>query len=371
MRTILFLIQKEFIQVFRNRTMLPIIFVVPLVQLIILVYAANLEMKQIRLSVVDNDLSGTSREMVSKIEGSEFYSITSHTNSLKEASLLLHRNEIEAVLVIPHHFEKSLIKEGKSEVQLIINAINTTVASLVDVYSTNIIKDYNIEFIKNYYGKSESVQSPIQIEPQYWYNPKMNYKIYMIPGILVILVTLIGMFLTALNLVREKEIGTMEQINVTPIKKYQFLMGKLIPFWIIALFELGFGLTLGYFMFDLPIKANLFLIFGFAGVYLIVALGIGLFISTITNTQQQVMFISWFFMLTFILMSGIFTPQESMPQWAQHANIINPFSYFMRSLRMMLLKGSSFSDISKDFYALLAYGSTILMLAVWRYRKTN
>ena len=191
----------------------------------------------------------------------------------------------------------------------------------------------------------------------------------MLPGILVMLVTIVSMFLAAMNIVREKEIGTIEQINVTPIRKHEFIIGKLVPFMIIALFELAFGLLIGKIFFDLPIVGNILLLFGFTLIYLLVVLGIGLFISTISSNQQQVMFISFFFMLVFILMGAIFTPTESMPMWAQQVNIINPFYYFMKVIRMILLKGSGFWDISYEFFSLLIYGILMLSLAVWRYRK--
>jgi ABC-2 type transport system permease protein len=192
----------------------------------------------------------------------------------------------------------------------------------------------------------------------------------MFSGILVIVVTLIGMFLTALNLVREKELGTAEQMNVTPIRKYQFILAKLLPFLMIGLFELAFGLVIGRILFDLPIRGSLLVLFGTATVYLIVALGIGLFLSTISETQQQMMFIAFFFMITFILMSGVFTPAESMPDWAQKINVLNPMAYFMKAIRMILLKGSGFSDVAREFYSLGIYAIAILSLAILNYRKT-
>jgi len=213
--------------------------------------------------------------------------------------------------------------------------------------------------------------NPITVETSFWYNPELNYKIYMLPGILVILVTVVSMFLAAINIVHEKEMGTIEQLNVTPIKKFEFITGKLLPFLLIALFELAFGLTIGKIFFHIPIVGSIPLLFGFTIIYLLVVLGIGLFISTISSTQQQVMFIAFFFMLVFILMSGIFTPTESMPLWAQKLNIINPFYYFMRVIRMILLKGSGFSDISYEFYSLSIYAVIMLSLSVWRYRKVT
>jgi ABC-2 type transport system permease protein len=179
------------------------------------------------------------------------------------------------------------------------------------------------------------------------------------------------MLLTALNLVREKEMGTTEQINVTPIRKYQFIVAKLLPFWLIALFELAFGLVVGRVLYDLPIRGSLGLLFLVASVYLLVVLGFGLFLSTISNTQQQLMFVTFFFIITFILMSGVFTPAESMPVWAQKVNLINPVAYFMKVIRMVLLKGSGFRDISREFISMAVYATLILTLAVTNYRKTT
>ena len=371
MRRILFIIQKEFIQIFRDRTMLPIIFIMPIIQMVVLVYAATLEMKKIDMVVVDQDLSSTSRRLISKFDGSPFFQVNGSTFSIREAENEITTDRADIVIVIPPDFEKKLFKENKSKLQLQINAINATVAGLTNAYASSVIADFNRNIITeniNYIQPSPS--KSISINTSYWYNPELNYKIYMLPGILVILITIIGMFLAALNIVREKEMGTIEQINVTPILKYQFIFGKLFPFWVIAMFELAFGLTIGKILFDIPMVGSLWLLFGFTAVYLIVALGLGLFVSTLSDTQQQVMFLMFFFMLTFVLLSGIFTPVESMPEWAQWVNKINPYAYFMRVIRMILLKGSGFWDISKEFFSLLIYGTVILSLAVWRYRKT-
>ncbi len=371
MKTIIYLLQKEFIQVFRNRTMLPIIFVVPVVQLVILVFAANLEMKSIKMCVVDKDISSASRELVSGFRGSPFYKVKFNSRSMKEAESLLQNNKADVVLNVPAGFEQKLIKENEADIQLLINSINSMSASLIQGYSTAVITTFNNNLRAEWIDISKIKPTVIRIIPQFWYNQELDYKIYMIPGILVILVTIMGMFLTALNIVREKEIGTIEQINVTPIKKYQFLVGKLLPFWIIAMFEFSFGLLIGRFFFYLPVEGSIWVLFLMASVYLLVALGIGLFISTITNTQQQVMFTAWFFMITFIMMSGIFTPAESMPDWAQKVNIINPFAYFIRANRMILLKGSGFTDVLRELISLTIYGIIILSLAVWKYRKTT
>lgn len=368
MRTIIFILQKEFIQVFRNRTMLPIIFVVPLVQLLVLSFTATFEIKNIDLVVVDQDRSPASREVISKFEGSPFFTIIGSTTEFNTAQEAVISNQADQVLQIPEGFESDIISERAASLQLTTNAINGSAASLMNAYAQNIILDYNADIIVQQLGL-ENPPAPIAISSAFWYNPELNYFTYMVPGILVLLVTVISAFLSAMNIVREKEIGTIEQINVTPIKKYQFIFGKLIPFWIIALFELVFGLIVAKLVFDIPMLGSLGLVFFVASVYLLVALGLGLLISTLTNTQQQSMFLTFFFLVIFILMSGLFTPVQSMPEWAQIMNKFNPIAYFIDVMRMILLKGSVFSDISRQFFSLLVLAVFLNTLAVWRYRK--
>lgn len=372
MRILFTLLTKEFKQIFRNKVMIPIIFVVPVVQMIVLTYAASLEMKGIKMVVVDQDLSQASRLLVSEFGGSPFFNLAHSTTSYQEAENLIAGDKADVILHMGHQFEKRLYVEQETDLQLVINAINATEAGLINAYCTQIIREYNQQLRSEWFGMDASLRMPsLEINPSFWYNPYLDYKIYMFTGILVILVTLIGMILTALNLVREKEMGTTEQINVTPIRKYQFLVAKLLPFWIIALFELAFGLLVGKLLYGLPMVGSLGLLFLFTCVYLFVVLGIGLFLSTISNTQQQLMFVVFFFMLTFILMSGVFTPADSMPLWAQKVNILNPAAYFMRVIRMILLKGSGILDILRELISLGIYAVIILTLAVSNYRKTT
>jgi ABC-2 type transport system permease protein len=372
MRILITLLVKEFKQIFRNKLMLPVIFVVPVIQMIVLTYAASLEMKDIKMAVVDQDHSQASRLLVSEFSGSPFFEINLHTNNYDEAVRMLTRDRVDVILHIQHNFEKRLYSEKETDLQLVVNAINATEAGLINAYCTQIVSGYNNQIRADWFGMDVGGgMAALEIIPKLWYNPLLDYKIYMFSGILVIIVTLIGLMLTALNLVREKEMGTTEQINVTPIRKYQFIMAKLLPFWIIAIFELAFGLLVGRLLYGLPMVGSLALLFMFTCVYLFVVLGIGLFLSTISNTQQQLMFIAFFFMITFILMSGVFTPAESMPEWAQKINLANPAAYFMRVIRMVLLKGSGFKDISREFYSLSIYAVLILTLAVTNYRKTT
>jgi ABC-2 type transport system permease protein len=352
--------------------MLPMIFVMPFVQLLILVHAASFEMKHIKMHIIDRDMSTVSRDIISKFSGSPFYEITNFSYSDKAGEEDLQRNKADIVMVIPPDFEKKLKTENSEKIQLVINAINAASAGLVYAYTSSIILDYNAELITAWTNlPSNLLSSSITTTQSYWFNPDLNYKNYMVPGILVQLITIIGVMLTGMNIVREKEMGTIEQINITPIKKYQFIIGKLLPFWLIAQFELGFGLTLGKLLFNIPMLGNLGVVFLFSSVYLLVILGAGLLISTVNNTQQQSMFITFFFMIVFIMMSGLFTPVESMPLWAQRLNIINPIAYFIQAMRMVLMKGSGLRDILPQLCSISVYAVAMMTFAIWQYRKVS
>jgi ABC-2 type transport system permease protein len=369
MRILAFIIQKEFIQLFRNKVMVRIIFVLPLIQLIVLSYTATFEIKVIRLHIVDFDRSHTAHEFTSHFTGSPFYKVVGYSSSNEEGDQDILNNKAHQVITIPAGFEKDLNTSGKAKIQVVTNAIDGAAAALMNAYTLSIIQDFNINLLVESSGIEAG--EPIRTTWSFWFNPELNYKNYMIPGILVMLVTIISMFLSGMNMVREKEIGTIEQINVTPIKKYQFIIGKLLPYWIVALFELSFGLLLARFLFNIPILGSVGLIFLVAAIYLLLTLGLALFISTKTNTQQQAMFLSWFFLVVFILMSGLFTSVDSMPQWARMINWFNPIAYFVEIIRMIMLKGSGFVDIAFKLSILAGYGILALSVAVWQYRKTT
>lgn len=370
MRTIKHLLKKEFLQIFRNKFMVPLIFFMPIIQLIILANAATFEIRNINFSVVDLDNSSYSRELISKFSQNGYFILKGYGFSTEEAIEGFKRNETKLILNIPHNFEKDFRVSGKTKIQLMINAEDMAAAGIIYNYAGSIIQSYNRDIIIDYanFGGQKTVPV-INITFSNWYNPELNYKTFMVPGILVILVTMIGTFLTGMNIAREKEIGTIEQLNVTPIKKYQFIIGKLFPFWLIGIAELFFGLTIGIILYDIPLLGSPLLILLLASVYLFVVLGMGLLISTVTNTQQQAMFIAWFVMVLFILLGGIFTPVEYMPQWAKIIAFFNPIAHFSKAMRMIMLKGSGLEDVIQTLYIFIIYAVIILSLAVWRYRK--
>lgn len=371
MRTILFLIRKEFIQIFRNKFISRAIFGVPIVQMLILVPAVTFEIKNLKICLVDKDMSAESRALISRLEGSPFFSIPYMTFSDSEAENLLYSNRCNTVLNIPAGFSRHIISGNTASIMASINAINSVAAQLSWAYLNGITAEFNRELHSNMSGRTGPVSiQRIQLTNRYWYNEKLNYKYYMMPGVLVILVTAIGFLLAGLNLVKEKESGTIEQINVTPVRKYQFITAKMLPFLLIGLIDLALGLSIGKLAFNIPFEGSLLLLFLCAAIFLIAVLGLALFVSTFSRSQQQFMFVAFFVMIIFILMSGIFTPYESMPGWAQFVNKINPVAYLIRINRMVMLKGSNMTDIRTELLSLVAIASFFTLFAVRKYRKT-
>lgn len=372
MRTLLFLLRKEFLQVSRNKAILPIIFVMPIIQLILLPYAANYEMKNISLSIVDMDHSMSSQKLINKITSSNYFLLKNSSTTYEEALEQIEKDKVDLIIEIPKGFDQDIIREDKAKIMVTANAISGQTAGLSVSYAGAIIKDFNNEI------RLQWIQSPrlnplpnIEISSSNWFNPLMNYKYFMVPGVLAILVTMVGFFLSSLNIVREKEIGTIEQINVTPVKKYQFILAKLIPFWILGLVVLCVGMLISLIVYGIVPLGNPFIVLSFAGIYLIALLGFGLFTSTFAETQQQAMFIAYFFMTTSILLGGLFASIDNMPDWAQYITYINPISYFIEVLRMIVLKGSGFADLRNHFIIITGFAITLNALAIFNYKKTN
>lgn len=374
MREIFLIIQKEFRQIFRNKQMVGAMLFMPLIQLLILANAATFEMKNLRIFIVDKDFSSFSRNITSKFGASNYFIITGNSTNTKEAEDFLHKRETDLYLEIPQDFEKNLFRNNSANVQLTINAIDGVKAAIGMQYAANIILDANKELLQKIansgtMGISSNIIKSINISNLNWFNEEMDYKTFMVPGILVLLIAIVGLFLASLNIVREKEIGTIEQLNVTPIKKHQLIIGKLVPFWVLGLFLFGLGLVFAKLLYNIPFLGNPFLLFSIAGIFLTLVLGIGLLISTFTETQQQAMFLTWFFTVIFILMSGLFTAIENMPNWAQNITLFNPLRYMIESVRMVMLKGSGFSDVKTHILILIGFSVLMNGLAVLNYHK--
>jgi ABC-2 type transport system permease protein len=372
MRTIKFLLQKEFRQIFRDPAILRLILIMPVIQLMVLPWAADYEVRHIKLAVVDQDHSEYSRQLINKITASGYFNLEANTASYDQALQQIENDKADLVLQIPVHFEKDLIKENEAKLFMAINAINGVKASLGGAYLRTIIQDYNREV------RTEWIQLPrfspetqIEIASSNWYNPLMNYKYFMVPGILVILLTMVGTNLTAINIVKEKEIGTIEQINVTPVKKYHFILGKLIPFWIMGFVVLTIGLLIARLFYGIVPLGSFITIYVFSAIYLLAVLGLGLLISTYSATQQQAMLLSFFLMMIFILLGGLYTSIDSMPEWAKWITRFNPVSYFIEVMRMVVLKGSSLADIKYHLLKMVGFAIFFNAWAVFSYKKRS
>ncbi|MGL6266557.1 MAG: ABC transporter permease, partial [Chitinophagaceae bacterium] len=336
MKTLRFLLEKEFRQIFRDPAILRMMFIMPVIQLLLLPMAANYEVKNVRISVVDHDHSSYSRQLINKIKSSGYFMLTGYGTSYAESLKQVELDQADIVLEIPVDFERNIVRGNSAGLFLAVNAINGVKAGIGSQYLNTIIRDYNQEIRLQWIQMPRFNNEPrIQTTSSNWYNVHLNYQKFMVPGILVILLTMVGAFLTASNIVREKEIGTIEQINVTPIRKVHFILGKLIPFWIMGQIILTIGLTIGRLIYGIIPLGNIGLIYLFSSVYLLVVLGLGLLVSTFVQTQQQAMLISFFLMMIFILMGGLYTSIDSMPEWAQIITRFNPVSYFIDVMRMV------------------------------------
>ena len=374
MKVLGFILQKEFRQIFRDKTILAMMFVVPIVQLIILPMAANFEVKNINIAFVDHDHSTYSHKLVRKIASSGYFQIVGNALSYNEALKMIEKSEADIVLEIPAGFEHNLVREGVQQVNLSVDAINGTKSAIGGGYLTAIIADFNRSLDVNTKMPNNGVQAQmgiIDITYSEWFNPRREYTFYMVPGILVLLLTLIGGFITALNIVREKEIGTIEQINVTPIQKWEFILGKLIPFWIVGIVVFTVGLIAMYLVYGIFPKGSIPVLYLFAAVYLIALLGFGLLISTFSNSQLQAMFVAFFFMMIFMLMSGFFTSLDSMPDWARQMSNLTPVTHFIKVVRLIVLKGSGLSQVKMELFYLIGFAILLNGCAILNYRKTN
>lgn len=368
MKTLRFLLEKEFKLIMRDKFMPKIIIVLPIVQLLILPLAANFEMKNINVSLVDRDRSVLSQKLAEKITSSGYFRITGSDADYGKAMSDIESNRSDLILEIPQGFEKDLKTENAATVMVSVNAVNGSKGGLASSYMASILNDFSESL--NPPSVSGIRQAGIRTETSFLYNPHLSYKNYMVPGILVFLLTIICSVVSALNIVGEKENGTIEQMNVSPVSKSMFILSKLIPFWIIGFIVLTIGIAASYIVYGIYPAGSFAVIYAFAAVYILAFTGLGLLLSNGAATTQQAMFTAMFFIMIFLLLSGLFTPISSMSRWAQYITYLNPVRYFIEVMRMVFLKGSSFYDVLPQFAAVCGFAVLANVLAVRTYRKS-
>ena len=369
MRIILILIKKEFLQVFRNPLLRSILVVAPMVQFVLFPFTADYEVKILEIGFIDHDRSTTTQKIISDYVTSPYFNSHGIIESKNEADEMMLRDKIDFIIEFPSNFEKDIIALSSPAIAITANAINSVKAGIGSGYVKRVLGDFMEEMDESISGLHQNDKVRIFATNIYWYNERMNYKNLIVPGILVILVTLIGAYVTALNIVREKELGTIEQINVTPIRRWQFITGKMIPFWILGMTEFILGLFLMKIIFGISVLGSIPLLLVVTSIYLLVMLGLGFFISSVSENQLQAMFIVFFLFIVFVLLSGLFTPTEGMPSWATKINYFNPLSFYMDVIKSIVLKGGGIEDIREQIIALSAMAIIIDTAAILSYRE--
>jgi ABC-2 type transport system permease protein len=345
------------------------------IQLAVLANAATFEVRAAHLVVVDEDRSATSRGLVDRMRAAGRFELVQATASAERADEAMLRREAGVILRVPRDFERDLVRTHTAPVQLILNAEDGAAAGVTLSYAQRIVADYAAELASTFRVSTSPGDGPVpgqgrlDVRARGWYNPELDYRFFMVPGILVQLVTIVGTLLTALNIVREKELGTLEQLNVTPVTRGQFIAAKLIPLWSLGLVALTIGMLVARFLFHVPVRGSVLLVFATASVYLLAALGVGLLVSTMVSTQQQAMFVTFFIVLVYLLMSGLFTPVRSMPAWAQWIAQVNPVMHFIEIMRAVMLRGAGLREIARSLGVLSLIAVGVFSLSVRQYAK--
>ncbi len=368
-----YMLFKEFIQIFRDPRMKFVIFVSPVVQVLVFGYAATNDVRQVPIAVYDLDNSVTSRELVVRFVRSGYFNIVTFVQDERHAIELIDRDKVRAVLRMNKGFESDVGAGRTAQLQVIVDGTDSNMAGIVLNYSTRIAEEFSREILTTRLMRLQGlVRIPGQIEVQTraWFNENLESRNFYVPAIIANLVLLTTMLLTSMAVVREKEIGTLEQILVTPITPVEFILGKTIPFILIGFANVSLITGVGVFWFKVPIRGSLILLFLATVLYLMTTLGVGLLISTISQTQQQAMMSSFFFTFPAMLLSGFTFPITSMPQVIQWLTYLNPLRYFLVIIRGIFLKGVGVSILWPQMVALALIGLTVLGLASRRFQKT-
>ena len=368
-----YLLKKEFKQLLRNSFLPRMIFIFPFMVLMVFPWAASYEIKNLNLSVIDNDHSTYSSQLIQKIISSNYFKLTNVSPNYSKALKSIEKNESDIILEIPANFEKSLVNRQGGKVMISANAVNGMKGGIGMTYLSGIIVDFNKQIVQELMsaGAGTGSTSTIQVDTQYRFNQNLNYRVFMVPALMVMLLTMMCGFLPAISIVFEKQLGTMEQINVSPVPRFSFILAKLIPFWLIGFIVITIGFTIAWAVYGLIPAGNFSSLYMFAAIYILGISGLGLVVSNYASTLQQAMFIIFFFMMLFIMLSGLYTPIDSMPEWAKWIAAFNPLKHFMFVMRSIYLKGSNPLQLMNDLLALIAFAVFFNSWAVISYRKKS
>ena len=362
MKTLKFLIRKEFLQIRRNAFLPRLIVIFPIMMMCVMPWVMNMEVKNVIVDVVDNDRSTRSQQLVHSIEASNYFIFNGQMPTYQDALNDIEMSRADIVVVIPQYYSRDLTQGKQPQVLIAANAVNGTKGAMGSAYLTQIVT-------ANAMANISSIQS--RVSTLFLYNKGMNFKVFMIPALLAIVLMLMCGFLPTLNIVGEKEAGTIEQINVTPVPKWAFILAKLIPYWMIALFVIVVCLLLSWLIYGITCQGPLWLVFLLAMVLALFWSSFGLIISNYSDTMQQAIFVMWFFVVLMLLLSGLFTPTRSMPDWAYATTYVNPMHYFVDAIRTVFVRGGGLGSIAHQVLALLGISSVMAIWAVKSYKKNS
>lgn len=360
------MVVKEFIQIFRDRKMKPIIFVTPVIQLIVFGYAVTMDVTNIRTAVFDLDKTSVTREIARRFEGSGYFRIDHFPGSDGAVRELLDKGAATVVLHFDHGFTSDLEARRRASVQVLIDGTDSNTALVAAGYATGILSQYSREIAVQ---TSWRPHGSLDVRPRAWYNADLKSKNYNVPGVIAMMILVVCLLLTSMAIVREREIGTMEQLMVTPIRPAELILGKTIPFAIIGFFDMFLVTLVGVIWFDVPIRGSIPLLVLATAVYLLSVLGFGLFISTVSRTQQQAMMATFLFFVPAILLSGLMFPIENMPVLIQYITYLNPLRYFLVIIRGIFLKGIGMTILWPQFLALFLLGASVVATSSLRFKK--
>ena len=357
-----YLIQKEFLQIRRNAFLPRLIVIFPIMMICVMPWVMNQEVKKIRVDVVDNDRSTLSRQLVHSIEASNYFIFNGQKPTYRAALKDIEVMDADVVLVIPLHYSRDLTQGRRPQVLIAANAVNGTKGSMGSAYLSQIVTTHVEPSVAAMQAKLSTL---------FLYNKHLNYKVFMIPALFAMVMMLMCGFLPTLNIVGEKEAGTIESINVTPVPQWAFILAKLIPYWLIALFVIVVNILLSWLIYGITCAGPLWLVFVLAMLLALFWSSFGLIISNYSDTMQQAVFVMWFFVVCMLLLSGLFTPVRSMPHLAYLTTYVNPMHYFVDGIRTVFVRGGDFHSIAHQLLALLVIASLMAVWAIKSYRKNQ
>ena len=363
------MIRKEFLHIFRDPRTLAVMFAMPIVQLVLLGYAATTDVKHLRTAVLDGDRTVQSRALVDAYQASAYFDIVTYVRNEQELGLLLDGGQIRGGLLIPAGYGSDIAAGRQADVAFVIDGSDPSVASTVFAASQSVGQAQTTRIIQRTLGLDPSTMPGVQVRPRVWYNPDMKSASFMIPGLMGMVLFLLTTLFTSMSIVREREQGTIEQLIVTPVRPLELVIGKVVPYVFISFFDVLEVLAIGVFWFGVPINGSLTLLLSLSALFLLTSLGIGIFISSVANTQQEAMLLTFLTMFPSIFLAGFFFPIEAMPEWLQAITYVIPLRYMLVILRGIILKGVGLQLLQQEVIALVIFGVVIMTLAATRFRK--